>query len=149
MKKSKKSPDGMTFLEHLDDLRKRLFHSFLAIVFTILPAWFFHEQIFDILARPINQYLPEGETLVVTRLPEAFIVYIKVSFLAAIFVASPYIFFSFGSSLLQASFREKRNMSSLLSSSQQSFLPPEAPLATLLFFPLPAVFSLICQPNLN
>jgi sec-independent protein translocase protein TatC len=85
----------MTFLEHLDDLRKRLFHSFLAIVFTIFPAWFFHEQIFDILAKPINQYLPEGETLVVTRLPEAFIVYIKVSFLAAIFVASPYIFFQF------------------------------------------------------
>lgn len=95
MRKGKKSPDSMTFLEHLGDLRKRLFHSFLAIIFTIFPAWFFHEQIFEILARPINQYLPEGETMAVTRLPEAFMVYIKVSFLAALFVASPYIFFQF------------------------------------------------------
>lgn len=95
MRKGKKTPDSMTFLEHLDDLRKRLFHSFLAIIFTIFPAWFFHEQIFDIIARPINQFLPEEETLAVTKLPEAFMVYIKVSFLAALFVASPYIFFQF------------------------------------------------------
>jgi len=46
MRKGKKSPDSMTFLEHLDDLRKRLFYSFLAIIFTIFPAWFFHKQIF-------------------------------------------------------------------------------------------------------
>jgi sec-independent protein translocase protein TatC len=85
----------MTFLEHLDDLRKRLFYSFLAIIFTIIPAWFFHKQIFEILAFPVNQYLPEGETLAFTKLTEPFMVYIKVSFLAAIFAISPFLFFQF------------------------------------------------------
>lgn len=85
----------MTFLEHLDDLRKRLFYSFLAIIFTIFPAWFFHEQIFEILAFPVNQYLPEGESLAFTKLTEPFMVYIKVSFLAAFFVISPFLFFQF------------------------------------------------------
>jgi len=95
MPKAKKSPDKMTFLEHLDDLRKRIFYSFLAIVFTIVPAWLFHKQIFDILAFPVSQYLPEGESLAFTKLTEPFMVYIKVSFLAAIFVISPVIFFQF------------------------------------------------------
>lgn len=85
----------MTFLEHLDDLRKRLFYSFLAIIFTIFPAWFFHKQIFEILAFPVNQYLPEGESLAFTKLTEPFMVYIKVSFLAAFFVISPFLFFQF------------------------------------------------------
>ncbi len=85
----------MTFLEHLDDLRKRLFYSFLAIIFTIFPAWFFHKQIFEILAFPVNQFLPEGESLAFTKLTEPFMVYIKVSFLAAIFVCSPFLFFQF------------------------------------------------------
>ena len=83
----------MTFLEHLDDLRKRLFYSFLAIVFSVIPAWIFHKQIYDILAIPVNQYLPEGETLAFTKLTEPFMVYIKVSFLAAIFAISPFLFF--------------------------------------------------------
>ncbi|MGD8534512.1 MAG: twin-arginine translocase subunit TatC [Candidatus Aminicenantes bacterium] len=95
MRKGKKSPDSMTFLEHLDDLRKRLFYSFLAIIITIFPAWFFHKQIFDILAFPVNQYLPAGESLAYTKLTEPFMVYIKVSFLAALFVTSPFLFFQF------------------------------------------------------
>jgi len=95
MRKGKKSPDSMTFLEHLDDLRKRLFYSFLAIIFTIFPAWFFHKQIFEILEKPVKPYLPPGETLAYTKLTEPFMVYIKVSFLAALFVTMPFLFFQF------------------------------------------------------
>ena len=95
MRKGKKYPDSMTFLEHLDDLRKRLFYSFIAIVVTAIPAWMFHKQIFEILAQPVNQYLPEGEMLAFTRLTEPFMLYIKVSVLAAIFISSPFIFLQF------------------------------------------------------
>lgn len=85
----------MSFLEHLDDLRKRILYSFIAVVVAAIPAWFFHKEIFDILARPVKQYLPEGEKLVVTTLPEAFMVYIKVSIITAIIVTSPFIFYQF------------------------------------------------------
>jgi sec-independent protein translocase protein TatC len=92
MRKAKKSPDSMTFLEHLEDLRKRLFYSFLAIVLSVIPAWFFHEQLFEILAVPVNQHLPEGKTLAFTSLTAPFMLYIKVSFLAAILLSSPFVF---------------------------------------------------------
>jgi len=83
----------MTFLEHLDDLRKRIFYSLIAVIVAVIPAWFFHKEIFNILARPIHKYLPEGGELTVITLPAAFMVYMKVSFLAAIFIISPFIFF--------------------------------------------------------
>lgn len=82
----------MTFLEHLEDLRKRIFYSFLAVVISVIPAWFFHKQIFDILAVPVTQYLPEGKSLAFTSLAAPFMLYIKVSFLAAIIASSPFVF---------------------------------------------------------
>lgn len=95
MGKGKKTPDSMTFLEHLDELRKRIFISFITIIVTAVPAWIYHKEIYNILALPVTPFLPEGETLAYTRLPDPFMTYIKVSILAAIFVASPVIFFQF------------------------------------------------------
>ena len=92
MRKGIKSPDEMTFLEHLEDLRKRVFHAFIAIVIAVIPAWFFSKEIYNILARPVTQYLPADTKLVFTHLTAPFMLYIKVSFLAAILLTSPYIF---------------------------------------------------------
>jgi sec-independent protein translocase protein TatC len=93
MRKGKKSPDGMTFLEHLDDLRKRIVYSLIALLVAVIPAYMFSKDIFKILARPVTRFLPQGTRLAVTTLPAAFMVYIKVSFLAAIFFTSPFIFY--------------------------------------------------------
>ncbi len=93
MRKGKKSPDEMTFLEHLEDLRKRLFRSFIALFVGLVPAWFFHKELFDILAQPVTQYLPEGTQLAFTKLTAPFMMYIKVSFLASLFLSSPFIFY--------------------------------------------------------
>jgi sec-independent protein translocase protein TatC len=82
----------MTFLEHLEDLRKRLFYSFIALFVGIIPAWFFHKELYNILAVPVRKYLPEGTELVFTKLTAPFMLYIKVSFLAAVFLTSPFIF---------------------------------------------------------
>jgi sec-independent protein translocase protein TatC len=83
----------MTFLEHLEDLRKRLFNSFLVIIVAAIPAWIFSKTIYRILARPVTQYLPEGTKLAFTGLADPFMLYMKVAFLTAIFATAPFIFF--------------------------------------------------------
>jgi sec-independent protein translocase protein TatC len=82
----------MTFLEHLEDLRKRIFYSFIALIIGFIPGWIFHKDIFDILSRPVTKYLPEGVKLAFTTLTAPFMLYLKISFLAAIFITSPFIF---------------------------------------------------------
>ncbi|NIM59595.1 MAG: twin-arginine translocase subunit TatC [Candidatus Aminicenantes bacterium] len=95
MRKGKKSPDRMTFLEHLEDLRKRILYCIIAIVVAVIPAWFYSKDVYSILAIPVTQFLPEGEKLAFTTLTAPFMLYIKVSFLTAIFVTSPFIFLQF------------------------------------------------------
>ena len=80
----------MTFLEHLDELRRRIMHSVIAVVVTFLVSWIFRETIFDFLSIPIKQVV---EKLVVIKPTEPFTIYLKVSFVAAIFLAIPYILF--------------------------------------------------------
>jgi len=92
MTKGKKSPNGMTFLEHLDELRKRIFYSIIVLIGAVIPAWFFSKPLYRILAHPVTQFLPEGKKLAFTSLTAPFMLYIKVSFLAAIFLTAPFLF---------------------------------------------------------
>jgi sec-independent protein translocase protein TatC len=92
MRKGKKSPDEMTFLEHLEDLRKRLWYSFIAIFIAVIPSWVFSKDIYKILARPVTQYLPKGTKLAFTTITAPFMLYMKVAFLTALFVTLPIIF---------------------------------------------------------
>jgi sec-independent protein translocase protein TatC len=82
----------MTFLEHLEDLRKRLWYSFVVIFVAVIPAWVFSQDIFKLLSRPVTQYLPEGMKMAFTSLTAPFMLYIKVAFMTAVFVTSPFIF---------------------------------------------------------
>ena len=90
--KGRKSPDEMTFLEHLEDLRKRLFYSFVALFIGFVPGWIFAKDVYKILARPVTQYLPEGTKLAFTGLTAPFMLYMKVAFMASLFFMSPFVF---------------------------------------------------------
>ena len=90
--KGRKSPDEMTFLEHLEDLRKRLFYSFVALFIGVIPGWIFAKDLYEILARPVTQYLPAGTKMSYATLTAPFMLYMKTAFLASIFVMSPFVF---------------------------------------------------------
>ena len=81
----------MGFLDHLEELRKRLIVCIAALGVAFLICWNFADRVFGLLERPLAKFLPAGEKLVYTRLTEPFMLYMKVAFFAAIFVASPII----------------------------------------------------------
>ena len=81
----------MSFLEHLEELRKRLVVVAVALAVGFGICWHFSEAIFALLQRPLTQFLPPGEKLVYTRLTEPFFLYMKVAFYTGIFVSSPII----------------------------------------------------------
>ena len=79
----------MTFLEHLDELRRRILQSIYALLVGFSVGWIFRERIFDFLAKPI--YDAVQDQLVIIKPTEAFTIYLKVAFAAAIFLAIPWI----------------------------------------------------------
>jgi sec-independent protein translocase protein TatC len=81
----------MSFLDHLEELRRRLLHSILALVVAFSICWAYAKPIYNFLARPILAALPPGKSLVYTGLPDPFVLYMKVALLAGIFLACPYV----------------------------------------------------------
>jgi sec-independent protein translocase protein TatC len=88
------NPAGkMSFLEHLDELRKRIVHSVAAIGVGILVSFTFILKIYDFLMTPTMKVLPEGSKLIYTEPGEAFSLYIQLSLIVGILMVSPYIMY--------------------------------------------------------
>ncbi|MGN6182186.1 MAG: twin-arginine translocase subunit TatC [Thermoanaerobaculia bacterium] len=81
----------MSFLDHLEELRKRLIVAFIAVAVAFLACWAFAERIFAKLQEPLTKFLPEGDKLAYTRLTAPFFLYMKVAFFAGLFVAAPIV----------------------------------------------------------
>src|SRR5512132_4281988 len=81
----------MSFLDHLEELRKRLLVSLLAVAAGFLVCWAFAEKIYALLQAPLTQYLAPGDKLAYTRLTAPFFLYMKVAFFAGLFLAAPVI----------------------------------------------------------
>jgi sec-independent protein translocase protein TatC len=86
------SPNGMTFLQHLEELRVRLIHALLALVVGFAVCWGFRYQIFQFIVGPMRVNLPSVE-FIYTEPTEALMLYMKMSFFAGIFVAAPYLLY--------------------------------------------------------
>jgi sec-independent protein translocase protein TatC len=85
----------MSLIEHLRELRTRLFKASLAIVIGTVVAWGFYPQIFEILSQPVNVIVEQAQAngrdvrLVLGGVADAFILQIKVSVVTSMLVTSP------------------------------------------------------------
>jgi sec-independent protein translocase protein TatC len=86
-------PEGagkMSFLEHLDELRKRIIRSLLALVGGILVACIFLRQLREFVLGPMQAAL--GTTkLVYTEPTEGMMLWVKIALIAGVLIASPAI----------------------------------------------------------
>ena len=87
---------GMSLLEHLEELRKRIIYSALSILGGFCVCYWYHEQIYDLMQRPImfalkNHHL--DTQLVFTNPTDPFNMYLKMGLIGGIFVASPLVLY--------------------------------------------------------
>lgn len=90
---SKKSPAGeMPFLDHLEELRMRLFWSFGALAVATMAAFalVWNYPVVDIVATPIKPYLPDGK-LIFTHPADPIAIVLKVAFGLGLAGAAPVI----------------------------------------------------------
>jgi sec-independent protein translocase protein TatC len=78
---------------HLQELRKRLILSFIAVGVGFVLCYAFAESIFNILASPLIKVMPAGGSLIFTSVAEAFFTYMKVAFIAGLILTSPFILY--------------------------------------------------------
>ena len=87
---------AMGFLDHLEELRRRLIYSILAVTVGFFACWDYHERIFSFMQRPIMEALHRNgmaEKLVYLNPTDPFNLYVKIALLAGLFVASPFVLY--------------------------------------------------------
>ncbi len=84
-----------TFVSHLIELRQRLMRALAAVlaVFVGLFLWPGAGPVYDVLAAPLMQALPEGTRMIATGVITPFMVPMKVTALAAFLLALPYVLY--------------------------------------------------------
>lgn len=80
----------MTFLEHLDELRKRIMHAVGGLFVGFLISFAFINRIFDFVYERLASPVP-GHKLIYTEAPEMFMLWLKIAALTGVLIASPYI----------------------------------------------------------
>jgi len=100
----------MSFLDHLEELRRRLLISFIAVGVGFFTCWAFAERIFAELQKPLSQFLPPGDKLAYTRLTAPFFLYMKVAFFAGLFVAAPVILYQLWLFIAPGLYKKERRL---------------------------------------
>ena len=80
----------MTFLEHLDELRKRITHAVGALFVGFIVAFAFIGRVQDFIYTRLTADIPGGK-LIFTEPSEGFMLQIKMAALTGVLIASPYI----------------------------------------------------------
>jgi sec-independent protein translocase protein TatC len=83
----------MSFLEHLDELRKRLIVSVAAIAGGFFICIFFIDKIFAFIMRPLLTVLPRGGHFIYTEPAEMFMIQLKGAALAGLVLATPVVLY--------------------------------------------------------
>ena len=105
------SDEKQPFLSHLEELRKRLIVSAIAVGACFIITYIFSDRLFRILIAPLSAVMPEGDQLIFTNLPEMFLTYLKVAFIAAILLASPILFYQLWMFVAPGLYRNEKKIS--------------------------------------
>jgi sec-independent protein translocase protein TatC len=87
---------GMSLLEHLEELRRRLIHTAIYLVVGFFVAYGFHEKIYRLMQAPITFALKKHNLptqLVIHNPVDGFNMYLKISFMVGCIIASPFVLY--------------------------------------------------------
>jgi len=92
----KESMPTMGFLDHLEELRRRIIYSIISVAVGFCICWWKVERIYDVMQRPIMDALRSNgmaEKLVYLNPTEPFNLYLKIAALAGLFLTSPFVLY--------------------------------------------------------
>jgi sec-independent protein translocase protein TatC len=116
----------MGFLDHLEELRKRLIYSIIAIALGFFACWGYAENIYAVMQRPIMDALQHNglsAKLVYLNPTEPFNLYLKVGAMAGLFVTSPFVLYQIWCFISPGLYRnEKRYVLPFMASTVALFL---------------------------
>jgi sec-independent protein translocase protein TatC len=83
---------AMSFMEHLEELRRRLIVCVIAVGVCFIVCYMFSGPILNFLLKPLKDNIFKGGEIVYINLTEPFLIYMKAAFFGSLFLSSPIVF---------------------------------------------------------
>jgi len=87
----KDSGGKMSFLDHLDELRRRIIYSVVGVAVGFGIAFFWLDDIFTFIFKPMQAVLPAGQHMIYTEPGEYFFLLFKIGLMAGLILAAPIV----------------------------------------------------------
>ncbi len=89
----KKVPASDSFMGHLLEMRDRVMRMLLSILLIFLSLFYWANEIYTYLAKPLTQHLPEGTSMIAIDVASPFLTPFKLVLMLSIFLAMPVILY--------------------------------------------------------
>lgn len=103
---------AMPFRAHLTELRQRMLRAIIGVGLGFFVAWSFHVELFDLLSAPIRAAMANNGLFAIKALQitESITVYMRLSLVAGLFLASPWVFWQLWSFVAPGLLRSEKRL---------------------------------------
>jgi sec-independent protein translocase protein TatC len=109
----KREPEKLaegTLTSHLVEMRTRLIRIFVGFVVVFVPCAWFANELFEILALPLMEVLPEGSSVIATGVASPFTTPFRLAVYVAIFLVMPYLLFEIWGFVAPGLYRREKRL---------------------------------------
>lgn len=100
----------MSLKEHLKELHQRLTHAVICLILTFIACYGVSESLMDLVVSPLREELGAEIPMVFISLPEVFFARMKIAFVFALFISSPYLLYHLWGFVAPGLYREERKL---------------------------------------
>ena len=132
---------------HLTELRDKLLRSLLAILIVFICLFAFANEIYAFVSEPLRAILPEGATMIATDVASPFLTPFKLTMVASVFLAIPYVLYQIWSFIAPGMYRHEKKLAIPLLVSSIVLFYAGAAFAYYVVFPLIFAFFTSVGPT--
>ncbi|WED21900.1 twin-arginine translocase subunit TatC [Vibrio sp. JC009] len=97
-------------ISHLLELRNRLLRALAAVLVVFIGLIYFANDIYEFISAPLIERLPEGATMIATDVASPFFTPLKLTLIASIFVAVPFILYQVWAFVAPGLYKHERKL---------------------------------------
>ena len=137
----------LPLVAHLTELRDKLLRALLAVLIMFICLFPFANDIYTFVSEPLRAILPPGASMIATEVASPFFTPFKLTLVAAVFLAMPYVLYQVWSFIAPGMYRHEKKLAiPLLASSIVLFYAGTA-FAYFVVFPLIFAFFTSVAPD--
>ncbi|MBA6413927.1 twin-arginine translocase subunit TatC [Parahaliea sp. F7430] len=138
---------ALPLVAHLTELRDKLLRALLAILIIFIALFPFANEIYAFVSEPLRAILPEGAGMIATEVASPFLTPFKLTLVAAIFLAMPYVLYQAWSFIAPGMYRHEKRLAIPLLVSSIILFYAGAAFAYFVVFPLIFAFFTTVAPE--